>query len=205
MNSDYITQATAAEMLGMSVNNFKKLNIAPDKIVKNPHYRQMSMYLFNRSSIAQLIGTPSIANLQKKQKNVEASKKAVLTKKIKIQNIVKSIEIKIEADENIQNVTQQAVSHYNAHLEDKIEHLEEIGEDTDCLQYAGVDSGESFLERITVNYLRHECTIYDSVLDDLIGKVGKREAYILLKERVFNLIADKYPSYEIIVYTKFIV
>lgn len=51
-----------------------------------------------------------------------------------------------------------------------------------------------FLNRITVNYLRHECTDYDYELSEIAGKVGVQDAHDILKERVNEAIYEAYPT-----------
>ena len=52
------------------------------------------------------------------------------------------------------------------------------------------------LTRITNNYIRHELTNYDEILESIKGKVGISEGYIKLKENVLmKKIQEVYPSY----------
>ena len=59
---------------------------------------------------------------------------------------------------------------------------------------ASLDSDPDFLDRITVNYLRHERTSYDALGDRLFGLVGRAEAHELLRERVLGAIGATYPA-----------
>jgi len=59
---------------------------------------------------------------------------------------------------------------------------------------ASESSDERFLDRITVNYVRHELTNYDGLLASLHGKVGIAEAKELVRERVYDAICDAYPA-----------
>ena len=59
---------------------------------------------------------------------------------------------------------------------------------------ADENSDPAFLERITVNYLRHEQTSYDNLWGKLVGRVGRQEAHELLRERILDEIANKYPD-----------
>jgi hypothetical protein len=59
---------------------------------------------------------------------------------------------------------------------------------------ATLESDPSFLQRITVNYLRHRLSRYDSELERLFGKVGVRDAYAALNLKVYSAIADAYPE-----------
>ena len=58
------------------------------------------------------------------------------------------------------------------------------------LSYADRD----FIDRIKVNYLRHELTEYDSLLCETSGRYGKLEAKKLIRRKIFNAIADAYPN-----------
>ena len=49
------------------------------------------------------------------------------------------------------------------------------------------------LHRITVNFLRHAVGNYDDEIANLFGKTGKQQAYLLLKNRILEKIAQCYP------------
>lgn len=59
--------------------------------------------------------------------------------------------------------------------------------------HASVDSEPHFLDRIVVNYLRHECSDYDALLAWLGGRVGVREAEHAVRGRVYDEIARAHP------------
>jgi hypothetical protein len=48
-------------------------------------------------------------------------------------------------------------------------------------------------DRITVNYLRHECSLYESHLESLFGRVGRSEAEREVRSIIFDAIAKAYP------------
>lgn len=52
---------------------------------------------------------------------------------------------------------------------------------------------EQTTKRWMVNYLRHECTDYDSILCDFKGKIGRDEGYEIYHARVNNAIEKAYP------------
>jgi hypothetical protein len=54
-------------------------------------------------------------------------------------------------------------------------------------------SGSGFLDRITVNYVRHELTAYDRQLEDVVGRVGVQEAVRTIRRMVYATIAATYP------------
>jgi hypothetical protein len=59
---------------------------------------------------------------------------------------------------------------------------------------ASRDSDALFLERITVNYIRHNLTTYDSKLFAQKGKVGGSDAIPIIRRRVFEEIALAFPN-----------
>lgn len=61
-------------------------------------------------------------------------------------------------------------------------------------KHASENDAPEFLNRIMVNYLRHELTNYEHELIRLHGSIGADEARCHLRERVLNAIADGYPS-----------
>ena len=56
---------------------------------------------------------------------------------------------------------------------------------------AGADG--TFLDRIAVNFLRHECTRYEALLDDAGGRIGRAEAEVAIRQKVLRCIAEAYP------------
>lgn len=65
--------------------------------------------------------------------------------------------------------------------------------DSNCLG-ASHSSDPEFLERIQVNYLRHECSRYDVELGRIAGQVGRDRAHETLRDLVYNAISDAYPQ-----------
>ena len=53
-------------------------------------------------------------------------------------------------------------------------------------------SSESFLERISVNYLRHRLSAYEKHLMAVKGRVGVSQRYVEIKCRVIDAISEKY-------------
>lgn len=61
-------------------------------------------------------------------------------------------------------------------------------------QKATPDSSPLFIDRITVNYLRHVLSEYDKQLEEVFGKVGIAEAYREINRKVYAAIRDAYPT-----------
>ena len=58
---------------------------------------------------------------------------------------------------------------------------------------ANKHSDADFLDRITVNFLRHCWTKYENELAEIAGKVGAPEAYVTIKQMVLDEITEQYP------------
>lgn len=61
-------------------------------------------------------------------------------------------------------------------------------------EHADENSSRTFLDRIMVNYIRHELTQYDHQLWVVAGKSGAVTARITIAKRIFEAIAQGYPA-----------
>jgi hypothetical protein len=80
-----------------------------------------------------------------------------------------------------------ACAHYNSRMRP--------GEQEDgCAGPAHLDSDPSFLARICTNFLRHQCSKYESHLEEIGGRAVPRESYLAIRTQVLDQIATKYPD-----------
>src|SRR6266568_504312 len=86
-------------------------------------------------------------------------------------------------------VVRRAIASYNAF------HAEMLAERGHDYEPASEQSDTAFLERISVNFIRHELTEYDTHLEELAGRVGVSIAQIVIRRRVYDEIARIYPEY----------
>ena len=94
------------------------------------------------------------------------------------------MQVGVEA-QPIARVRRLAVDAYNDRLIDT-EHFE--------AEPASEMSDPAFLERITVNFVRHELTAYDQELEAVAGRVGVQDAVQAIRRKVFAAIAAAYPA-----------
>jgi hypothetical protein len=69
--------------------------------------------------------------------------------------------------------------------------------DLRCEIEEGIDEAnlpKAVLDRWEVNFIRHELTRYDSILDQIRGLVGTGDIYIILRNEVLDRIAAAYPG-----------
>ena len=193
-NIELITQSMVLEM-GFTKTMIKKL--LPEPIEKeNPYYKCASpMKLYDKAVVLAIMETePYKEEWDKALKRKESANKAVKTKKDSlltlINEISKSINVELVDDKEL---VEQAINSYKNHQmeiamwHEDYERMFEIEQQTDY--------PIEFIRRIVVNHIRHNLTTYDDELELLYNKVGKAEAYKILKNAVLNKIADKYPKY----------
>jgi len=168
---------------GWTESMVKNFLSPPCETRENPHYRsgpRMRLWRLERVAEAEqmpgFVRARDLARLRSERSKqvTERRREALLAQ---IEEI--SVEVTI-----VPNVLQRAIEHYNA-WNAWNPHKER----------ASVDSEPEFLERITVNFIRHELTLYDRELEAVAGKVGVRDAVDLIRCKVFDAIAEAYPEY----------
>jgi hypothetical protein len=89
----------------------------------------------------------------------------------------------------LDQLQKRAIASYNAFHE---ELLWECGHN---YEKADAQSDPAFLLRITVNYIRHYLTAYDTHLQEVAGRIGVSQAEALIRRRVYAAISATYPDY----------
>ena len=182
MTKEFITKTDLISIRKWTDRLIKKYMPVPDTIKKNPHFRRASeMKLYKISRVESIEKNEQfLIDFQKTILRRKSSLKMVETKKdnllIEIFELPISVEI-IPRNELVPLV----IDDYNDRNYYK-----------DYLILRDLD--QSTLERLTVNYIRHQLTSYDQCLGLIFSKVGKKEGYRLLIERIYNCISESYPE-----------
>jgi hypothetical protein len=156
-----------------------------DKERQNPRYRSTApTRLYLAARVIKAEGTAEFVAAMKKR--MEAGRRGIEAahrRREQVLSWVEGLEIRLPED-SIESVTAKAVQSYNDlwTSRGKFE------------KRAMVDSPPAFIARISVNYLRHECSQYEKNLLAIFGKVGASEAYENLKDRILLKIAEAYPT-----------
>lgn len=184
-----IAKATIKKERGWTDLLIKRFLKTPDLVVDNPHYKcagQMNLYLIER--IESIEATPEFkAMMESANGRKKKASQAVETKRSKIMAHVNGLNIVVpEMPE--QELREKAVKSFNDFKEAKA-----MRRDDYEFEPATVNSDETFLNRISMNYLRHKCTKYERELNQIFGKVGVDDAYVILKEKINGAILEKYP------------
>jgi hypothetical protein len=122
-------------------------------------------------------------------KRKKSAQKSVKTKKEKILQFANDVDIEIDYMDD-KKLTKVAIESYNSWNYNRPSVL--IG--NVHFEPASFDSDEDFLHRIKNNYIRHKLTNYDDILIQIKSKVGKSEAYELIKNRVEERIQEKWNT-----------
>ena len=182
MTKQFITKTDLISIRKWTERLIKKYMPVPDEIRNNPHYgRASEMKLYKISRVESIEKNEQfLIDFQKTILRRKSSLKMVETKKdnllIEIFELPISVEI-IPRNELVPLV----IDDYNDRNYYK-----------DYLTLRDLD--QSKLERLTVNYIRHQLTSYDYYLKLIVSNVGKKEGYRLLIERIYNCISESYPE-----------
>lgn len=160
-----------------------------DKEARNPIFSSaapVKLYLQIRVEDIEQMG--AFKEFARKNKNrIAGAAVAVVTKKTRLLGEVSSWNIGLPSVP-LGTVRGNAIRSYNQRRELVwSERWSDFGEATPSSDIA-------FLDRITVNFIRHHLSCYDGKLEQLFGKVGKAEAYSILNRKIYAKISSVYPE-----------
>ena len=182
MTKQFITKTDLISIRKWTERLIKKYMPVPDEIRNNPHYgRASEMKLYKISRVESIEKNEQfLIDFQKTILRRKSSAKMVETKKDNLLIEISELPISVEIIPRYELVP-LVIDDYNDRNYYK-----------DDLTLRDLD--QSTLERLTVNYIRHQLTSYDQCLGLIFSKVGKKEGYRLLKERIYNCISESYPE-----------
>ena len=174
---------------GWSPAMIRDLLGVPDDTSPNPRFRSAApMGLYAAQRVEDVENTPDFATRARQAARRGAAARAVAERKRAAtleQMRRRPIELPLLGREQL---SRRAIAHYNellARSGDPVSqcpspnHPNDIAPDT--------------LLRWEVNYLRHVLTPYDTLLAELSGRIGRVEAEMLVRRRVYTAIAVRYP------------
>ncbi len=160
----------------------------PDDTYLNPHGASsgdVKLYRLGRVMAAETKPAFLAAQDGRDCRRAAAAARAVQTKREKTQAYVDGLKIQVPKLKK-RELEEKACNHYNF-LQAERGKFDQI---------ASTNAKRDFLDRICVNYLRHARTSYESCLHKISGKVGRSSAYLEIREKVLEVIAEKYPYLE---------
>ena len=171
---------TQIKQMGFTDSIIKTLNIIPTEIKPNPHNKKNFMKLYSEDYIDTILKSSEFVNLVGKNINRRlGALKSTNTKVEKLMRDIDNLNIRIKKVENVELLALRQYNEYNITQ----------------LRLANVKDDVRFLDRLCVNYIRHELTNYDNSLDFTVGKVGKYKAFNRINEKIYTKIKEVYPQY----------
>ena len=161
----------------------------PDATRPNPHYKCAApMGLYDVKRVEKVERSAKFkAEMEKLAGRKQSAQKAVKTKMQKAIEYARTVEIHVPTMDYEKAVKNACLSYNDFHEYLWMERGHEYTP-------AAPDSDPDFLRRITMNYLRHECTSYEQQLYELFGKTGVHEAHDILQQRINDEICRVYPE-----------
>ncbi|MCC3298923.1 hypothetical protein [Arthrobacter caoxuetaonis] len=154
----------------------------PDRTARNPFSRKAApMKLYALERVESVEETEEFRRAREASRNRQvAARERALEKKKEAVALAHSLELRI-VPEPWDEVQAKALEHYNARLRRN-------------QSPAGPRTSQARRDRMTVNYLRHRQTSYEEELKGFKGVVGVGEAYLVVRNRILDLIAQTYPA-----------
>ncbi len=164
----------------------------PDELRANPIFKTAApQKLWDTSKIKAVEDAPEFQDW--KAKSLRRSKSAQQVadrKRAKARRWAENVPIHLRCPSELSRVEDLAIHAYNERLRERQERYDKF---YDFLP-ASKDANRELLSRITVNFLRHDCTEYDSRLEDTFGVVGRVEASRIVRRRVYDVISGRFPD-----------
>lgn len=163
-----------------------------DQLVPNPRYRHSSpMKLYSRKRVEYMERSDEFILWKRKHESkADSYKQVVHTKAKKLLDEVESWAVYVK-ELPISELKIKAMQSYNSFNNFKGTYRKDFD-----FTPASTMSNPRFLDRITVNYIRHKLIAYDNRLNQLFGKVACDQAYIAFNTKIYNKITEVYPMFK---------
>lgn len=188
MRTDNLLTASKIKERGWTDTMINRFLGEPDQRKTNPHYRSgPPMRLFALARIEATEQRPDVneqiaKTLARRPARKAAARKAVETKTAQLLREVEEMAVEVEVLP-AKEARRLAIESYNDWQFER----------GDSDNFAFEASCPDFLDRITVNFVRHELTEYDESLEETAGRVGVNVAVSIIREKVYGAIAAAYP------------
>jgi len=167
---------------GWTDTHIKTFLPEPDKLARNPFSRKAApMKLYALERVLDVEATPEFRKAREASRTRQlAARERALAKKKEAVAVAEALPLRINP-EPWPVVQQNAIEHFNRRLR--------RGQSP-----ASLKTVTHRLDRLTVNYLRHQQTSYETELQAFKGVTGVGEAYLVVRRRILDLIAEAYPA-----------
>lgn len=178
-----LCQSKILERAGWTKTALKHFGLEPVGVATNPVFKCASpMKLYSLKQVEEIEQLDEFVSWKERvSKRKESAKKSVATKAKKLLELVKSFKVQVKRRENTVLLAIDAYNTFHEQFED--------------YRFASTSSSKEFLDRITVNYIRHNLTSYEVGLGKIFGRTGKSTGYLLINQKIFQRIAEVYPEF----------
>lgn len=190
-DSEYLTKAAIKKERGWTDTAITKFLGDPDKLGSNPYSSKMHSHLYLLSRVKKVEKTKRFKEWKAKSETRRASaRKAAQTRRDKTLAKVRSRLDEIQLDPQARGLSKKRLRKLAVASYEDYESYRSWDEPPRIVEK---DAPQEFIQRIEVNFLRHEGTLYDAELEEYAGSTGVREAVDMVRERVYEVIAKEYP------------
>jgi len=186
LNNNNLITKTGLKERGWTESLIKRFFPVPTKEAPNPYYRSVGapMKLYDLDKVGSIESSPNFVQAKivaekRKDAGIKSAEKKRKTT-IKWAETLPNPDIPVYSKKKLYKL---ACQHYN-----------DLWLLRGCIdKRADVRQSTDFLNRISVNYLRHALSPYEERLIATRGMVGASEARQIIRERILATIAVKYP------------
>lgn len=180
----FINKKDLTKVRGWTPKLIKDFLGEPDRRTENPMYKCAApMCLYDLRKVKRIERTRKFQEeAPKAQERSRRAARAAEKRKADLLAKIEAVDVQVPVLP-YEQLVRRACESYNDH---------KSGE-SDLLR-ATPESAPEFLDRICVNYLRHELTEYENHLESVFGKAGAEDARVEIKLRILDAISEVYPE-----------
>jgi hypothetical protein len=187
MSDDYLTQTQVIER-GWTRTLVQRFLGEPDKQVNNSGRRgKINLYARGRVVARERDEAFQFAR-EKAARRSQTAKQVAQRKEAELLQQIEAMPIQIRQIKNVQGAAIRSYNDWKAECA-----WDDRGRYYDW-KPATPDSDPAFLQRITVNFIRHELTEYDAQLESVAAQIGAVRARTRIRNRILDSIASVYPE-----------
>ena len=180
MDTSFLTKSAVAERPGWSVTLITRLPGEPD-LRRKVGGRNHPLARYALARVEEAEASASFCEWQASfSKRKAAARKSVATREAKLPEAIRAMPVAVEKI-TLVTVRERAIESYNARNRDQG-------------SFASSGDASGFLDRIAVNFIRHELTNDDVAWWDPAGKAGVRQAVAGIRTRLCAVMAQAYPA-----------
>jgi len=180
MKNELVCKSELIELRGWTKALIEKFLGVPDETKVNHRYRKSApIQLFSLDRVKTMESNSLFVEALDKSEKRRKSVRGTARDKLKEKTSLLKINLKV-LDEQV--LLDRALKNFN-----------DFKMEREDYRFADKTSGKTFLDRICVNFIRHNLTSYDQDIEDLFGQQEKDYGLLLLRNKIIKEISKAYP------------